>query len=184
MPQTNVLADWKATYPADAPRMKPGGYLRPLIRATSAGAYNAGTGVATLTVPSTTDYVGTVYTMTMSGFTPAAYNGTYQGTLASATTITYSPASNPGGPVTVQGTVAYTGMVPTGMGTTLPSTAVPNKPQWTGTQLMVGDKSESSVEEVQAEVGDDDDIHEEVEEDETEEDENGEPKPRRGRRRR
>jgi hypothetical protein len=127
MPQTNVIQDWKATYPYDAPRMKPSAVLGTVTRVASASSWAAG--VVTLTVPATTDYIGSVYTMTVSGFTPAGYNGVVQGTIASATTITYPLASSPGAS-TVQGQVSYTGMVPVNMSTTLGANDVPNKPTY------------------------------------------------------
>jgi hypothetical protein len=94
MPQTNVLQDWKNTYPLDAAAQKPGG-------------------------------------------------------------------------VTIS--------------TTLWTHAVPNKPQWTGTQMMTAEE-ESHGEAAQEE----EEVYDDSEEEETEEDENGHPRPRRsgGRRRR
>ena len=127
MPQTNVIPDWKATYPYDAPRMKPSAVLGTVTRVASAASWAAG--VVTLTVPATTDYVGTVYTMTISGFTPAGFNGVVQGTIASATTITYPLTTSPGA-ATVMGNASYTGMVPVNMSTTLGANDVPNKPTY------------------------------------------------------
>jgi len=63
-------------------------------------------GIVTATVPAQNDPPGSIYPITVAGVTPAGYNGSYTGTVTSATTITYPLASNPG-PVTVQGTVAY-----------------------------------------------------------------------------
>lgn len=40
--------------------------------------------------------IGSTFTTTISGATPAGYNGTYIATVASATTFTYAVASNPG----------------------------------------------------------------------------------------
>ena len=135
MPQTNVILDWRATYQYDAPRQKPSAVAGTVSRVPTAGSWAAN--VATLTVPATTDYVGSVYPITVAGMTPAGYNGTFQGTIASATTITYPLGSTPGAG-TVFGTVSYPGIIPIGISTTLPATAVPNKPQWTGTQMAVG----------------------------------------------
>src|SRR5262245_1273456 len=134
MPQGNVLADWKATYANDAPRQKPPSVSGTVQRTASASAWAAG--VVTLTVPAINDYVGTKYPMTVAGFTPAGYNGSVTGTIASNTTITYPLASDPGAS-SVQGTVSWTGQLPLNVDVTLPATAVPNKPQWTGTQLMM-----------------------------------------------
>jgi hypothetical protein len=132
MPQTNVIPDWKATYPNDAKAQKPSGISGTVSRTASAGSWAAN--VATLTVPATTDYVGTVYPITVAGFTPAGYNGTFQGTIASATTITYPLTTNPGGVATVMGTVSYPGIIPLNLSTTLGANAVPNKPTYaTGT---------------------------------------------------
>jgi hypothetical protein len=59
--------------------------------------------VVTLTVPSMPDAIGTTFPLTVSGFTPTGYNGVFTGTIASATTITYPLATNPGA-ATVLGT--------------------------------------------------------------------------------
>jgi hypothetical protein len=97
MPQTNVLPDWKATYPADAKVQKPGG-------------------------------------------------------------------------VTIS--------------TTLIATAVPNKPQWTGTQMAVGSEEHTAslaqAPVVEAEAQPEEEVVEhEPETEEEDTDENGHPKPRR-----
>jgi hypothetical protein len=183
MPQTNVLADWKLTYPNDAPRMKPSAYLGTVSRTTTAGSWAAN--VATLTVPSTTDYVGTVYTMTMAGFTPAGYNGTYQGTIASATTITYPLTTNPGGAVTVQGTVTYQAMVPVNMSTTLPGNAVPNALSADeGHALTAEELTAAAYAPVQQDEAETEDTSEQEVEDTEEEEEEDDDTPRRGRGRR
>jgi len=57
------------------------------------------------------DAPGSSYPITVAGVTPAGYNGSYQGTFASPTTITYPLATNPGA-VTVQGTVAFASVFP------------------------------------------------------------------------
>jgi hypothetical protein len=184
MPQTNVLADWKLTYPNDAPRMKPSAYLGTVTRTSTAGSW-AGN-VATLTVPSTTDYVGTVYTMVMAGFTPAGYNGTFQGTIASATTITYPLTTNPGGAVTVQGTVTYQAMVPVNMSTTLPGNAVPNTMAVEEGHVLTAEEliaaAYAPVQQAKEEV--EDTSEEEVEDTEEEDDEEDDTRSRRGRGRR
>jgi hypothetical protein len=93
----------------------PGG--RPVT--LTATAMSWANGVVTLSVPAQPDAVGASYPITVAGVTPAGYNGSYTGTFASPTTITYPLATNPGA-VTVQGTVAYTsiyslaGVIPQG----------------------------------------------------------------------
>jgi hypothetical protein len=134
MPQNNVQSDWAATYPTDLKYQKPSGIPGTITRAISAASAVAN--VATITVPATTDYVGTTYQITVTGVTPAAYNGTFTGTIASATTITYPLGSTPGAG-TVFGSVSYPGIIPIGLSSTLWAHAVPNKPQWTGTQGMM-----------------------------------------------
>lgn len=55
------------------------------------------TGTVTATVASgVLPTTGTTFTTTISGATPAAYNGTYVATVASATTFTYAITTNPG----------------------------------------------------------------------------------------
>jgi hypothetical protein len=140
MPQTNVISDWRATYPNDAPRQKPGGIKGTATSTASAASW--ANGVVTLTIPST-DYVGTSGPVTVAGFTPAGYNGSYQGLNASSATITYPLTANPGA-ATVMGTVAHIATVPLNVSTTLPANAVPNKPTYAaGTiQMLTEVKSE------------------------------------------
>jgi hypothetical protein len=189
MPQNNVLPDWKATYITDAKYQKPAGIPGTISRTATAGSWAAN--VATLTVPATTDYVGSVYSVTVAGFTPAGYNGTFQGTIASATTVTYPLGADPGGAATVFGTVSYRGTIPLVLSAVLPATAVPNKPQWTGTQIMEVGSEEwlAAMEQAKegngtpvAEINTQEDAEEEdMEEVEEEEDE---PQPKGGGRRR
>lgn len=135
MPQTSVLPQWKADYPILTPRQKPSGIRKDVSRTASASSWAAGK--VTLTVPSLADTVGTVYSMVVSGFTPAGYNGSVNGTIASATSITYPLAVDPG-LSTVQGTVKYTAVVPLVISTTLPANAVPNKAMYAaGTPIMM-----------------------------------------------
>jgi hypothetical protein len=127
MPQTSVLPQWKADYPILQPRQKPGGYPGTVVRTASASVWAAG--VVTLTVPAVTDPVGSNVPITVTGFTPAGFNGSYTGTIASTTSITYPLTTSPG-LSTVQGTVSYPGMIPLAISTTLPANAVPNKAMW------------------------------------------------------
>jgi len=77
----------------------------------TASAMTWANGVVTATVPAQPDAIGSSYPITVAGVTPAGYNGSYQGTFASPTTITYPLATNPGA-VTVQGTVAFASVFP------------------------------------------------------------------------
>jgi hypothetical protein len=159
MPQTNVIPDWKLTYPNDAKAMKPTGMIGTVSRTASAAAWAAG--VVTLTVPAITDPVGAVIPITVSGFTPGGYNGSFSGVVASSTTVKYSVASDPG-TATVMGSMSYPGIVPIAPSTTLPGTAVPNKPTY-----AAGTIQSASLE--QAEVTSSEEEVEEIDEEEEEE---------------
>ena len=54
------------------------------------------TGVVTMVVPTETYTVGDTFEITVTGATPAAYNGTYLATVVSATSLTFPLVSNPG----------------------------------------------------------------------------------------
>lgn len=83
---------------------------------TTVSSASSSGNVATI-VMTTPHNLKTGMAMTMSGFTPAAYNGTYVITTNNATTFSYTMASSPG-PVTVTGTatptlnIAITGVDP------------------------------------------------------------------------
>src|SRR5215510_6044969 len=109
MPQITVLSQWRADYPILAPPQKPSGIIRSVTRTASAGAWAAGK--ITLTLPSLADVVGTQYDIVVAGFTPAGYNGSYRGTVASATSMTYLKTTDPGA-TSVLGNVTYTTVVP------------------------------------------------------------------------
>jgi hypothetical protein len=167
MPQTNYLPVFTATYPLLAKVQKPGGILGTQVRTASAGSWAAN--VATLTFPAVVDYVGATYQITVAGFTPAGYNGVYQGTIASSTTMTYPLPTNPGGVTSVQGTVTYTAIIPLVPGVAVGAGDVPNKPTYTaGTIQMVGAMvEEAKVEETKAEepVAEEEHVEEEDEDD-------------------
>jgi hypothetical protein len=126
MPQTSVIPEWKATYPILEPRQKPSSNPLPTHQHRVASAAAWATGVVTLTLPASTDFVGSKHPIVVSGFTPAAYNGNFTGTIASATTITYPLTANPG-VETALGAVDYDAYLPIGISTALPANAVPNK---------------------------------------------------------
>src|SRR5215469_11496978 len=174
MPQNNVQADWQATYPRDLQYQKPSGVMGTVSKVPSAGAWAAG--VVTLTVPAMTDTVGSQYQMNVSGMTPAGYNGSYMGTIASPTTITYAQP-NTLAAATGFGTVTWNAIVPIGLSTTLWAHAVPNKPQWTGTQLAEAEAEAEAVPE--EEVHEEEPQDEETQEEEPPEDEPPHPTHRR-----
>ena len=77
--------------------------LTPTPLAVTSAAWAAS--VVTLTLTSATTWpVGTTLEITVAGFTPTGYNGTFLGTVATTTTITYPLAVSPG-TETVAGTV-------------------------------------------------------------------------------
>src|SRR5215475_16009445 len=136
MPQTTVLPEWKASYPITAPKQKPPGLNQTVQRTASASSWAAGK--VTLTVPSLSDYVGSTYPMTISGFTPAGYNGNVVGTIASATSITYPLTADPG-VSTVQGKATYAMCAPFSVSTTLTATDVPNKPSYSAGTIQLAE---------------------------------------------
>lgn len=103
MPQTTVLQSWRAEYPIQAPAQKPPGiFLGPHLAATAAWL----AGVVTLTTAAHNQPVGSQTYVTVSGFVPTAYNGRVLATFATATTITYPLAVNPGA-VTTAGSASF-----------------------------------------------------------------------------
>jgi hypothetical protein len=77
--------------------------LLPAAKALTSATWTGS--VVTLTTTAPHGYTnGDVVTITVAGMTPAAYNGTFQGTVTGASTITYPLVSNPG-VTTVVGTV-------------------------------------------------------------------------------
>ena len=175
MLQTNVIPDWKLTYPNDAKCQKPSGMAGTVTRTASAAVW--ATGTVTLTVPAVLEPAGAVVPITVSGFTPAGYNGSYTGTIASPTSITYPLTSNPGAE-TALGQVSYQGVIPITISTTLSANDVPNKfTPYTG-MLMAETEAEAEAEMQEASVEDDDvvELEDESEPDDEEveeEDENG-----------
>lgn len=146
MPQTNYLPMYTASYPLLAKQQKPPGINGIITRTASASSWSAGTGLVTLTVPAVPDYVGTVVPITVAGFTPAAYNGSYQGTIATATTITYPLGSNPG-TSSVQGTVSYPGVIPLTILTTVAGGDVPNKHTYATGTIQLAEAMAAEAEE-------------------------------------
>jgi len=62
------------------------------------------TSVATATTTAPHGFTnGDTLQLTIAGVTPAAFNGTFLCTVTGASTFTYPPVANPGGPATVQG---------------------------------------------------------------------------------
>ena len=114
MPQANYMPLFRAMYPLTAPFQKPGGVSIGTSVTSTGVAWAAGT--ATVTAPFTGLAVGSQIPITLAGYTPAGWNGTYAGTVSSATTVTFPIAANPG-TVTTQGTVTYVQM---------PANATPN----------------------------------------------------------
>ena len=154
MPQTSVLPQWRADYPILTPRQKAPLWVPHSVSLTpSATTWAAG--VVTMTVAAVADPVGSTYPITVVGFTPAGYNGSYTGTIASSTSITFPLAANPGA-VTVEGTVSYTGVALSTISTTLPANAVPNKAMWAaGTIQIAGMEVSPTVEEAGGGVAED-----------------------------
>jgi hypothetical protein len=72
------------------------------VAATAAWA----AGLVTLTVATMTIPIGSLLLLNVAGFLPTGYNGSFTGKVASATTITYPLASNPG-VETQAGTATY-----------------------------------------------------------------------------
>src|SRR5262245_52682853 len=146
IPQTNYLPMYTASYPLLAKQQKPPGINGIITRTASASSWSAGTGLVTLTVPAVPDYVGTVVPIIVAGFTPAAYNGSYQGTIASATTITYPFGSNPGAS-SLQGTVSYPGVTPLTILTTVSGGDVPNKHTYNAGTIQLAEIMAAEAEE-------------------------------------
>lgn len=84
------------------------GNYNPATITASAGSVSGG--VVTLTVPTQSPASFAANdTVIVEGATPAAYNGIYKATGATATSISYKPAVAPTGPTTVQPTVRTAG---------------------------------------------------------------------------
>jgi hypothetical protein len=80
--------------------------LLPPAMAVTSVAWASSVTTVTLTAPAKGVTVGDVVPLTLSGFTPAGYNGTFQCTFTSTTVFTIPMTSNPGA-VTVEGTVQF-----------------------------------------------------------------------------
>lgn len=118
MPQTNVLSDWKATYPTDAKCQKP-----PLTVAQDITAASWTTPNVTFTTAAPTT-LGVGGTFSVNGVNPSAYDGSYTAiTGTTGTTVIAALAGNPGAYVS-GGTLTYG----TPLTINLASNAVPNKP--------------------------------------------------------
>lgn len=185
MPQTNVLPDWKATYPTDAKAQKP-----PIINTIGITAASWTTPNVTFTTAAPHGLaVGEAFTV--AGVNPAAYNGNYTTIAGTAgSTVVAALASSPGTYVS-GGTL--TAEVP--LQVNLAANAVPNKTvPWQGTETVVTSAGVQNVEAaaeedaegtsrfhaaVEGESDEDEVVEEGEEEGEEETDENGHPKPRR-----
>ena len=123
MPQTNVLSDWRATYPTDARCQQPGNELWTLTVGITAVTW--ATGNATYTTAAAHG-LGVGASVTIANVNPSGYNGTFT-TVAGTTgsTIVVAIASNPG--TYVSGGAAS---VPSTFSSTLGPHAVPNKPTY------------------------------------------------------
>src|SRR6516164_7430747 len=124
MPQNTVLPDWRATYPIDAPAMKPAGVEVRKSVAISAAAWV--TGVTTYTTAAHGLTVGTGAYVSIQGMTPTTFNYSGPVNVASATTVTVGVTPTPG-TATAFGTMYYMN---------LSSTAIPNSPLMATTKPM------------------------------------------------
>ena len=123
MPQTNVLPDWRATYPNDARAQKPGNVLWTGTFGITAITWATGNATITTAAP---HGLAVGATVTIGGVTPPGYNGTF--TTAAGTTgstIVVPIATNPG--AYVSGGAAS---VPSTFSTTVTPNDVPNKPSY------------------------------------------------------
>ena len=184
MPQTTVLPDWRATYPIDAPAMKPSGVEVRKSVAISAASWL--TGVTTYTVAAHGLPVGSGAYITVQGMTPATFNGQFNANITSATAFTVAMGTTPG-TATAFGTAYYMNLA---------SNAIPNaeefaqpmavgSPEYTKmlADMDAAKSGKPKVEEEESEEEPEDEGEEEEGEEETEEEEPTPPRRGGGRRR-
>jgi hypothetical protein len=127
MPQTNVLADWKATYPADARAQKP-----PFLSIAAITAATWLTNQATFTTGAPHGLAVGVLVI-IAGINPAGWNGTF--TTVTGTTGSTIVVAMPSAPA------AYVsgGALSLALAIALGATAVPNKPTYAAGTIQIAE---------------------------------------------